>query len=250
MKPEFGISFSGSVENLKNMSGFLKNTGFKSLDLGGECLVPGVWDIAPLPVESVDDLISPMDVTSLMNQKDSLRNMFLDEFEKKVDFMSKGFAKFASVDFGVESCIGDMFYYGDLVGFMKKIALILLRRKMSLCLPVRAPLAVKEASCEFYRKLIMDMMLPNCLIALEIFPHDFKKKENLRESLLNYRFDIGVLRIKYELKNGNTISEKLFGEISSALQLLPSNPKCFFDPMAYEFSTFRAEMMRISDMIR
>jgi hypothetical protein len=250
MNSEFGISFSGSIENLKNISAVLNKSKFKILDMGGDCLVPGAWkNSMPIRIESIDDIISPMDIRALMNQKASFRRRFLIEFEKKADLIQVLGAKYASLDFGIENCVGDMFYYDELVDLMKRISAIFLRRKISLCLPVRAPLVVKEVDPEFYRALLTDIMFPNCLLAIEIFPHEFKKKEELYDSMRKYRFDLGIVKIKYEMRSGNLVSEKLFREISAALELVPSQPPCFFDPMIYEFTPMRAEITRISEFI-
>ncbi len=250
MSIQFGISFSGTAETLRSISGILKNGRLKALDIGGDCLAQATRSPHhPIPILSVDDLISPMDARNLINQKDALRRQFLFELEKRMGKLAPGLAKFATVDFKIEECIGDMFYYEDAVRLMKNMAAILKRREMTLCVPAREPSAVREADAGFYRRFLTDVMLPNCLLALEIHPHEMKKKEELESAAKSHRFDTAIVRIKYDASSGNGISHKLFTDISAALAGIPSAPPCFFDPMKHDFATMRREITSLSGFL-
>lgn len=250
MNENFGISYAGKIADIRNLISAIEKSKLDWIDLSGDLLYPDLLKKYPNnSFISIDDLISPIDARNLLNQKEKLKREFLYNFEQSLNLNLGTFAKFATIDIKIEECAGDMFYYEDSLRLLKKIALILAKYNIKLSIPRRIPSTAINADQYFYRKLLTDTMMPNICLALEIYPHELMSKEKILAAVKEHRFDTGIMRIKYDTKSGNFISQTIFSCIKQSLELIPSSLPCFFDPMQYEYSLVKKEITQLSDLI-
>jgi hypothetical protein len=247
---ELGTTCLGT-DGLKAVDELIQGSPFRFIELGLSPL-EGLLASPSLPrsVVSINDFISPMDARNLMEQKKSLRTAFFGEFDRKAGAFSKSGIRFVGMDFSIENCMDDMFNYNDLIDVFKKLASSLLPLGISICIPVRIPSVTMGANPSFYRKFLIDTMLPNCSLALEVFPHELMGKGELSEFLKPYRLDSAIIGIKYDLKAGNILVDRLIKPVMNALSSLPSQKPSFFDPMTNDFDSAVSEIKRLSKIMK
>ncbi|HOK04884.1 MAG TPA: hypothetical protein P5105_04630 [Victivallales bacterium] len=248
IKNDWGFSFAGKNTDLNNIISILEQNNISSLDISFDLLSASFISKIKtnFPLISINHLIN-IDIRNILNEKASFSRLFLIEFEKKLNELPDNFAKFATVNINLEDCAGDMFYYEDCIHFLRKIAIILYTKKINLCIPERVPAVVKDANTEFYRKILSDIMLPNIYLAIEIYPHELMDREKFQKTILENRFDTGIIRIKYDTLSGNIISKNILSCIKIAINCLPS-VMYFFDPMRYDYPFYQKEIRFISEM--
>jgi hypothetical protein len=246
---KYGISMmleGEGEEFFPDVEALLSDKRFDVFEINGESFDKIIKkNTIPDSLISIKNFISPLDFRNLIAQKDSIQNNFLLKFAENAAELRKTKLKFVGIDFSVEYCVGDMFYYNDVLMLLRKIARILLPLEICLCLPVRIPRDTNDPDASFYRKILADLMLPNCALAPEIFPHKLAGKEEMSVFVKPYRLDSALLRVKYDLKSGNVITEKIISQISAALDLFPSSKPCFFDPMIRDNKALPAEAEKI-----
>ena len=93
-------------------------------------------------------------------------------------------------------------------------------------------------------------MNPNLKLAIEIHPHEFRKKQNPVDVLKPFKYKIGMFSFIYEPEAGNYLVDKLLTPWLDALQDLSYSGVIVFAPLTSKPEVFSRELIELTDLIQ
>jgi len=183
-----------------------------------------------------------------MQNKTIIRN-FINNFDSLLDQLVRLKINSCSLNLNLENAFKIHEKEIAAVELLKKISPYLIRKNISMLLPVRIP-SVFSVDFEKYSFFHRNIMNPNMKLSIEIHPHEFRIKQNPLEVLKPFKYKIGMFSFIYEPEAGNYLVDKLLTPWLDALQELSYNGIIVFAPLTAKPEVFSRELTKLTDLIQ
>ena len=127
---------------------------------------------------------------------------------------------------------------------LKKISPYLIRKKVTMLLPVRIP-SIYPVDFNRYSLFIRKVMNPDLKLVIEIYPHEFRVKQNPIEVLKPFIYKIGMVNFIYEPEAGNYLVDKLLISWLDALEELSYEGVVVLTPRTAKAEVFANELKKL-----
>ena len=215
-----------------------KSSSWSNFDLNqANFKILSVSDILPQGIASEIAFQNKGIIRDFVNNTDSLLDTLLD---LEIDS--------CSLNLSLESVFKEPEKEKLLVDLFKKISPYLIRKKITMLLPVRIP-SIYSVDFDCYPLFIRKIMNPDMKLVIEIYPHEFRVKQNPLEVLKPFIYKIGMVNFIYEPEAGNYLVDKLLIPWLDALEKLSYKGLVVLTPRTAKAEVFANELKKLTKLL-